>query len=321
LIGHRTSFDDAAMYELRRPAAGLSRFIEHYWFVTSTPQEPVDLRVDVFVDARADLIFNFGASYVRQMIGGRARKISRSNLDAQRLHPIRIAQQGIVRTTGVRFRLGGVGPFARAPLHDFTNAIVPPHAALGAEARALESALRDTADLDEQARYLDAFFQERLSLEESFEGFETALLASVETNGAASVDDMAAAARVSNRQVERLFRRYLGIAPKVLARILRFQSALKALMRDPGCSLAEVAVAAGYFDQAHFIKDFRRMSGGVPRGYRGYYPPQGPADFAPNVVVFLQDAEARAALGRAAWRSTGPARARKTIRGSSRRRR
>jgi hypothetical protein len=156
LIEHRTSFDDATMYELRRPAAGLSRFIEHYWFVTSTPQAPVDLRVEVFVDGRADLIFNFGASYVRQVIGGEARKISRSNLDAQRLHPIRIAQRGIVRTTGVRFRLGGVGPFARAPLHTFTNATVPPQAALGSEARALEGTLRDTADLDEQARCLVA---------------------------------------------------------------------------------------------------------------------------------------------------------------------
>lgn len=322
------------MYELRRPAADLSRFIEHYWFVTSTPQAPVDLRVDVFVDGRADLIFNFGAAYLRQVIGGEARKISRSNLDAQRLQPIRITQRGIVRTTGVRFRLGGVGPFARASLHDFTNATVPPYAALGSEARALEDALRDTADLDKQARYLDVFFRRRLSLDDSFEGFESALRASVETNGAASVDDMAAAAHVSSRHVDRLFRRYLGIAPKVLARILRFQSTLKALMRDPGCSLAEVAAAAGYFDQAHFIKDFRRMSGGVPRGYRGYYPPQGPADFAPNVVVFLQDADARATLGPAhgeappnsakrgtkEWRSTGPAKERRKIRGSSRRR-
>jgi AraC-like DNA-binding protein len=53
-----------------------------------------------------------------------------------------------------------------------------------------------------------------------------------------------------------------------------------------------VAAQAGYFDHAHFIKDFRRMSGGVPRGWRGYYPADAPSDFAPNVVVFLQDGAA-----------------------------
>ncbi len=100
---------------------------------------------------------------------------------------------------------------------------------------------------------------------------------------------MAEAAGVSARQLGRLFARHLGVAPKVAARVLRFQSALRTLMRDPGCSLAEVAAAAGYFDQAHFIRDFRRFTGGVPRGYRGYYPPAAPTDFAPNVVLFVQD--------------------------------
>ncbi|HMV70392.1 MAG TPA: helix-turn-helix domain-containing protein, partial [Myxococcota bacterium] len=84
----------------------------------------------------------------------------------------------------------------------------------------------------------------------------------------------------------------VGLSPKVIARITRFQAALRSLMRDPGVSLADVALEAGYFDQAHFIRDFRRMTGGVPRGYRGYYPEAGPYDFAPNVVAFVQDPEA-----------------------------
>jgi AraC-like DNA-binding protein len=71
--------------------------------------------------------------------------------------------------------------------------------------------------------------------------------------------------------------------------VLRFQDALRMLMRDDARTLAAVAADAGYFDQAHFIRDFRQMTGGVPRGYRGYFPVDGPADFAPNVVAFVQD--------------------------------
>ncbi len=62
------SADDAPVYQLRPPAADLSRFIEHYWFVTSTSDDPVDLRVDVFVDGRADLILDFGAAYEREIV-------------------------------------------------------------------------------------------------------------------------------------------------------------------------------------------------------------------------------------------------------------
>jgi transcriptional regulator GlxA family with amidase domain len=130
-----------------------------------------------------------------------------------------------------------------------------------------------------------------LEIDDGYESFARLLAVIADAHGGVTVDELAQREDVSVRQVERLFARHLGIAPKTIATVLRFQRALKALMRDPGCPLAEVAASAGYFDQAHFIKDFKRMSGGVPRGYRGYYPPEGPEDFAPNVVVFLQDDE------------------------------
>jgi AraC-like DNA-binding protein len=276
------------VYQLRRPDPKLARFIEHYWFVTSD-DGPVDLRVDVFVDARADLIFNVGAPYVRSVIGGEQREIASSNLDAQRLMPIRIEQRGLVRTTGVRFRLGGLAPFVIAPLASFTDRTVAPAALLGDDADALDRTIRETPDLDAQARALDAFFVAALAGSPDLEGFWRAIDVATETRGAATVDAMADAAAVSSRHLERLFARHLGVTPKTLARVQRFQHALGALMREPEGTLADVAAEAGYFDQAHFIKDFRRMTGGVPRGYRGYYPPKGPHDFAPNVVVFLQE--------------------------------
>jgi AraC-like DNA-binding protein len=318
------------VYELRRPADDLSPYIEHYWFVSDDDRRPLDLQVDVFVDGRADLIFNFGAPYVRQVIGGKARTLLRSNLDAQRLVPIRIRQRGAVRTAGVRFRLGGLGPFAREPLRPFTGLTPAPARIFGAGARALEATLGATRDLDLQARHLDAFFRAQLAPSSALTTFERALAAAVAAAGVTSVAELGEAAGASTRQVERLFSRFLGIAPKTLGRVLRFQTTLRALMRDPGCTLAEVASAAGYFDQAHFIKDFKRLSGGVPRGYRGYFPPSSGSDFAPNVVVFLQDAAhespytpkptSRAARapkkGDRSWQTTGRAKGPRKLPGS-----
>lgn len=279
------------MYQLRDPAPELSRFIENYWFVGAQGPEPSDLRVDVFVDGRADLIFNFGAPYVREVIGGERSEMAHSNLDAQRLVPIRITQRGLLRTTGVRFRLGGVGPFASAPLHRFTGATPGPCAVFGEDASRLEAALRDTLDPDAQKRLLDDFFRGLFVASKALDAFQAALQHAVEARGAAELDALGEAAGASSRHVERLFARFLGIPPRALGRVLRFQKAIQALMRDPGCTLAAVAATAGYFDQAHFIKDFRKMTGGVPRGYRGYFPAEGPSDFAPNVVVFVQDGD------------------------------
>lgn len=277
------------MYQLRSPAEALRPFIEHYWFVSQLAGEVLDLRVDVFVDGRADLIFNFGVPYERLVIGGATSIHATSNLDAQRTVPIRIVQRGAVEVCGVRFRLGGLGPFVRGALAGCTNRTPSPAEVLGPEVDVLAASLRQEPDLDGRARLLDRFFLDRFATDAAHASFARSLDGLVAADGQTPVQALAESASTSVRQLERAFARYLGIAPKTVARILRFQRAMRALMRDPGGPLADVAADAGYFDQAHFVRDFRRMTGGVPRGYRGYYPPAGPSDFAPNVVVFVQD--------------------------------
>ena len=279
------------MYRLRPPAQPLRPYIENYWFVSHEPDEDVDLRVEVFVDARADLIFNFETPYRREIIGGASSRHERSNLDAQRLVPIRILQRGAVRIVGVRFQLGGLAPFTRTPLAAWNGQTPAPEAVLGEKTRELESALRSDQDLESSARLLDEFFLGRLRLDAAQTAFERTLSFLVSADGRISVAELAARADSSPRQIQRLFARALGFPPKTVGRVLRFQHALRQLMTDPEVSLGTVAAEAGYYDQAHFVRDFRLFSGGVPRGYRGYYPPEGPADFAPNVVVFVQDAD------------------------------
>jgi AraC-like DNA-binding protein len=275
------------MYALRPPAPPLRPYIEHYWAVTPAPGESLDLRVDVFVDGRADLIFNFGAPYTREVIGGAAVSVATSNLDAQRAYPIRITQRGAMATCGVRFQLGGLAPFTDVSLRDFTGQTPPPVAVFGDAVLRLEDSLRADPDLDARAGHLDAFFLGMLLGSPS----RTRVARALEhlRGGGGSVAEASAAAKVSARQLDRLFAQHVGLSPKTVARVLRFQTALRGLMRDPNCALARLAAACGYFDQSHFIKDFRKFTGGVPRGYLGYFPEAGPSDFAPNVVAFLQD--------------------------------
>lgn len=276
------------MYALRQPAEALRPHIESYWSVSPDAGGAVDLRVDVYVDARADLVFNFGAPYTREVIGGAARTVARSNLDAQRLRPIRITQRGAVEVCGVRFHVGGVGVFVDRELAAFTDATPDPAEVFGAEILRVEQELREACDIDARARILDAFFLARRAVDAGREALDRALALAVEGAGRATVAELARAAGTSTRQLDRLFARHVGVAPKTLSRVLRFQSALRALMRDPACPLADVAAAAGYFDQSHFVKNFKKFTGGVPRGYRGYFPEAGPHDFAPNVVAFVQ---------------------------------
>lgn len=276
------------MYELRFPSPALTPFIESYWFVSCAPGETVDLTVDVFVDLRADLLLNFGVAYERTVRGAKSHQQGTSNLDAQRTTPITIRQAGAVAISGVRFRAGGLAFFVDQDLSTFTDRIVPLLEALGSDGPALEAALRGRPP-DAQRETLDAFFGERL-IDDA--GRRTTLDVTnriLAAGGGDRIDGLCRDAGVSQRQLDRVFRQHLGVSPKLLSRVARFQKALTRLKSDPGCTLASVAVECGYYDQSHFVRDFKRFSGVPPRERVGYFPKDAPTDFSPNVVQFVQD--------------------------------
>src|SRR5208337_4370026 len=134
-----------------------------YWAVSVDPGEEVDLTVNVYVDARADLVFNFGDPYLRGVIGGRPVSYSVSNLDAQRDLPITIVQRGAVATAGVRFRTGGIAPFVREPMDRYTNRTPAIAEVFGEDSTVVDASLCESrSDIDRQKETLDAFFLGRM---------------------------------------------------------------------------------------------------------------------------------------------------------------
>ena len=88
----------------------------------------------------------------------------------------------------------------------------------------------------------------------------------LESDGAAPIGELAAELGWSRRHLAVRFRDELGMPPKALARLLRFERAVKRLRA--GDELADLALDAGYYDQAHFNRDFRAFAGTTPTEYR-----------------------------------------------------
>lgn len=84
-------------------------------------------------------------------------------------------------------------------------------------------------------------------------------------DGRAEVARVATAVGVTPRTLQRELVAWTGLAPKLLGRILRFQAALCEI-RAGGATLATVAAAAGYADQAHMAREFRTLAGAAPSG-------------------------------------------------------
>jgi methylphosphotriester-DNA--protein-cysteine methyltransferase len=84
------------------------------------------------------------------------------------------------------------------------------------------------------------------------------------SGGSVSVGELTDEFGVSERQMERKFLERVGLTPKLLARIARINHVFKLLKMYPQFSWLDVIYTCGYFDQAHFIRDFKNLAGETP---------------------------------------------------------
>ena len=273
------------MYLILPPHPSLAPYIDNYWLLNT--QRPADdaLREHIFVDVRADILFNFGAAYVRESADGTATTLAASNVDAPRDQPVSVVQSGHVRLVGVRFRPGGLAAFVPMPVGHLLNLTADTGDVLGAVVRELESRLYDAPTAHAQKTLLDGFFLSRLSPPSKY-ALAQAVIGRLDTGDTTRIDQLAAEFGYSARTLDRIFIQVVGVPPKVYARIARFQRAL-ALLTQP-ITLTEVALAAGYFDQPHLTREFRVLAGQTPERARADLFARLP-DPAPNLVRFVQD--------------------------------
>ncbi|HTD93876.1 MAG TPA: helix-turn-helix domain-containing protein, partial [Chitinophagaceae bacterium] len=89
----------------------------------------------------------------------------------------------------------------------------------------------------------------------------------MQTNGSLEISELADRLEIQRRKMERRFRSAIGLSPKQLSRAVRLQAAIRLLAGRKFSSLTDLALESGYFDQAHFIKDFREFTGRSPKSF------------------------------------------------------
>jgi AraC-like DNA-binding protein len=108
------------------------------------------------------------------------------------------------------------------------------------------------------------------------------------TKGKFRMTDLAERCHLSSRQLERQFRERVGVSPKALARLIRFEEIRKRLMFDPGQSLTALAHEFEYADQSHFIHDFKELADRTPGEFAREMLALQDFFRDPDNVVFLQ---------------------------------
>jgi AraC-like DNA-binding protein len=169
---------------------------------------------------------------------------------------------------GVHFRPGGGFPFFGLPAGELHNRSVTLDLVWGRYAAILRDQLWEAQTVDERFRLLErTLLQKGADRLDGHPAVRYAIREFDRSNGSRPVNDVVQQIGMSSRRFVELFRRQVGLSPKVFCRIRRFNHALRQIEQSPAVDWAEIALSCGYFDQAHFNHDFHAFSGVTPSAY------------------------------------------------------
>lgn len=266
-------------YEEFSPTRAVVRRVRCYWELLEVGGQRSEVSDDLpatqaepaLPDGSPELIFNLGDPFEHVGADGVPRAQPLAMLVGQITAPMTVRPSGRVHLVGVRFEAHGA-----ALLHDdlgtITDRWIDASDLAGGQVGQWLTALRDASSTDERTAILDAALEKRSAGSTRIDPrVEQAALAIRAGGGATSIDELAERLGVTTRTLQRLFAKQVGITPKLLARIVRFQRIFAAWRSDPR-SLARVAVECGYFDQSHLVRDFRDFAGAPPAGFLAELP-------------------------------------------------
>lgn len=239
--------------DLRRYPAppDLGRYVERFWAVHWDLDEPYE--VELITQPCVNLTF-------LPVLGGQVHGVG--------THTHKQPLSGRGQVFGVKFRPGGFAAYRHITAAAFTDRSTPMREVFGASADELADAVLATPDDERRAEIVARYLRQRLTVDDTaYQQVLRAIGVMLDDRTITRVDQAAERCGMSPRTLQRLFRRYVGVGPKWLIRRYRMQDGAERLASGTVTDPAALAVELGWFDQAHFTRDFSALIGMSPVEY------------------------------------------------------
>ena len=225
-------------------------------------------------DGRCELVVHFGAPY-REV--GETRAQGRVVFAGQLTRPLWLEATGASGVVGARFHPAAARAFLDMPMDRATDMRLDLTRLWPGEARALLREVDDSAKIEPRVHAVAQFVARRVTGSTPDEVVTRCVAAFQQSGGTMPVQAAAEIAGIGRRQLERRFLDAVGVSPALFANVLRFRSVFDSIERDSARPWTDAAMAAGYFDQSHLIRDFRRFVGCTPTEFAAAHPGLGSA--------------------------------------------
>ncbi|HET9956707.1 MAG TPA: helix-turn-helix domain-containing protein [Polyangiaceae bacterium] len=247
----------------RYPAPALRGHVERLWGWENAGPLPLPL---VTPGLGAEIFFHHGTA-LRSSVQGVEREHSQGHLLCVRHAPLQFLEQRDVGFTVARIRAGALGRFTRIPLRDLKDSQLEVPEIWGRAGAETVERVADAKTQEERATIIEQFLLDRL-LETQVDAIAERALQLIYRCPDISIPELAEGCGLGRRQLERRVTNYFGQSPVELRCLARFYRVVRRLVLEPSRDTLQSGLEAGYFDQSHLIRDFKRFTGMTPQAFR-----------------------------------------------------
>lgn len=252
------------MQQYEEPSTNLSPFIERYWWKKVSSQTPL---LNIYPSTGAELIFHFNSPFTKQESSIISSTPTISLLYSRKSSVNLIAEEN-VSFVSIRFRTGMLHHFLNSEIPSNLPAIIDATELFGEDLYKCYEKLLLTKNHFKQKQIIEDFLFHQLNLNyqtNSKIDYLAKLL--YYKSDELTVEETAKKIGYSRRQLLRKSNSYFGLTPKEYLSIARFNRVLKKLLFLNDSSYQLQALDGGYFDQAHFIHEFKKITKTTPKQF------------------------------------------------------
>lgn len=268
------------IYRIHIPSPPLAYFIEHFFYYDGfhaehmmekfLPDGSVDLLIDL-TETPKKLFYNEeGTAY------STFRKSWISGMKTEYI----LIDASVSNMIGVHFKPGGCYPFIDFPMAGLNNLTIEVDLVWGNEIHSIRDAILHEPVIEGRFKILENYFlQKGKNKMDNHALVQYSVTQLMQSPQVWTIKNLSNKTGITQKHLITLFKKYVGLSPKMFSRINKFQKVIKLVERQQKVDWASLAYECGYYDQAHFIREFQAFSGINPisylekRGpYRNYLP-------------------------------------------------
>ena len=246
------------------PPSALQRYIRFYYTVSFEPGAK-DIQLDNHPQGTMDIMFvfrgeaNFGTSTTEK------HPLTQVFIIGQQTSNFSFQFDPKVQALGVTFTAEGFAKIFRMPMKELTATGVDALALLDKKDQLWIEQLAELPGDRARIQLLNQIFTQKIHANDlPFDGVDEAIQWIRNVGGQGSMLDLAHHFNMSLRTLQRKFVQKVGVSPKTYARVIRFNYMMRLLRQSSNINWQDVLYEAGYFDQMHFIKEFKKFTGHTP---------------------------------------------------------